>query len=220
MSVDAIVKSPVQSDIKLPNPETEYQKGLQISIQEWARQIYNALMNSTDLDTIYTRLDGVNSPFTGPIYFSGNGSGLPYGGIHVHDASAAQTVPTGATYTKLTHYADNDLALNVTPDAANDKITITKAGVYLLNCSLNFSDDTNNVEWRIAPFLNAVEQDHIHVVRKIGTAGDVGSASMTGFIDVTTVPWDLDIRGRHDKGGNIDIIVEYSNFNVTMVGGT
>lgn len=141
-----------------------------------------------------------------------------FGGIHVHDNAVAQTIPTGATYTKLTHFADDDAASDMTPDAANDKITVTVAGNYLLNCSLNFSDDTNNVEWRCAPFIEGVEWDAIHIVRKIGTAGDVGSASMSGIITVSSVPADVDIRGRHDNGGNIDITVEYSNFSLVYVG--
>lgn len=143
-----------------------------------------------------------------------------FGGIHVHDNSTAQSIPTGTTYTKLTHFSDNDPASNVTPDAANDKITFTKTGYYLVNCSLNFSDDTNNVEWRVAPFLNGVEYDSIHIVRKIGTAGDVGSASFSGIIDVTTAGWDLDVRARHNYGSDVDLTVEYSNLSVIYLGET
>src|SRR5512139_2716087 len=84
-----------------------------------------------------------------------------FGGIHVHDASAAQSIATGTTYTKLTCYTDNNAAQNVTPDAANDKITLTIAGYYQVSGSFNFADGTNNVVWRIAPFLNGTEQDHI-----------------------------------------------------------
>lgn len=141
-----------------------------------------------------------------------------FGGIHVHDNAVAQSVPTGAAYTKLTHFVDNDASNDMTPDADNDKITITTPGNYLLNCSMNFSDGTNNVTWYIAPFLDGVEWDAIHVVRKIGTAGDVGSASMSGIITVDTVPVDLDIRGRHNNGGSIDLTMVYSNLSLVYVG--
>lgn len=143
-----------------------------------------------------------------------------YGGIHAHDGSTAQTIPTGATYTKLTSFMDNNLESNVSSDAANDKITITETGVYQVSASLNFTDDTNNTEWKCSPFLGGVEQDSIHIVRKIGTAGDVGSASMTGTIDVTSASTDLDMRCRHDAGGNVDITVEYSNLNIQYLGET
>lgn len=141
-----------------------------------------------------------------------------FGGIHVHDNAVSQTVATGAGYTKLTCYSDNDPSSSMTPDAANNKITITSTGYYLVNCSLNFADDTNNVEWRIAPFLDGVEVDSIHIVRKIGTAGDVGSASFSGILTVNSVPVDLDVRARHDDLGSVDITVEYSNLSLVFVG--
>lgn len=141
-----------------------------------------------------------------------------FGGIHVHDNAVAQSVPTGATYTKITAFADNGPSSNMTPDAANDKITVTEAGYYLCNCSLNFSDGTNNVTWFAAPFIDGVEFDSIHIVRKIGTAGDVGSASMSGILTVSTAPVDIDIRVRHDNGGSINITVVYANLSLVYIG--
>jgi hypothetical protein len=143
-----------------------------------------------------------------------------YAEIHVHDNEAAQTISSGASYSKLTHFADNGAASNCTADAANDQISFSKTGYYLVNGSFSFECDTNNVEWKMAAFLNGVEQDQIHLVRKIGTAGDVGSASFTGLIDVTTAAWDLDVRGRHDNGGSVDLTVVYANLNVLYLGDT
>lgn len=137
--------------------------------------------------------------------------------IHVHDGVAAQSIATGATYTKLTAYTDNGHTLNLTPDAANDKITITKTGYYHLNCSLNFMSGSANIVWHMAPFLNGVEEDEIHVNRKTTVAGDVGGASMSGVVVVNAVPVDLDIRARHDSGGAVNITVTYSNLNVVKI---
>lgn len=143
-----------------------------------------------------------------------------FGGIHVHDASAAQSIPTGTTYTKLTCFTDNNDSSNMTPDAANDKITITVAGYYAVVGAFQFQCGTNNVVWRLSPFLAGVEQDSIHVKRKIGTAGDVGSTCMTGIIDVTSAPMDLDVRTRHDNAGSVDITVEYANLTLFYLGPT
>ncbi len=143
-----------------------------------------------------------------------------FAAIHCHDASTAQNVATGATYAKITAFTDNGFSANCTADAANDKITITKAGYYKVSGAVSFSDDTNNVTWFGSAFLNGTEQDQIHFTRKIGTAGDVGNAGMTGIIDVTTVPWDVDLRMRHDAGGTIAITVSYANINVEYVGET
>ena len=140
-----------------------------------------------------------------------------FGGIHVHDAAAVQAIADGVAYTKLTCYTDNGPSSNVTPDAANDKITLTVAGYYLVNCSLNFSAG-NNKTFYIAPFLGGVEQDSIHIVRKIGTAGDVGSASFSGILTVAAVPVDLDVRARHDDVAPINLTMIYSNLSVHYVG--
>lgn len=161
---------------------------------------------------------GTTSPRTkldvnGNIY--GNGT---YAEIHVHDASTAQSIPTGATYTKLTAYTDNGLSNNCTPDATNDKITITKTGRYRIDGSFNFSAGTANTQWLIALFAGGVEMDNIHITRQISTAGDIGSASFTGFIEITTKNTDIDVRARHDNGSAVDLTVQYSNLNVHYIG--
>jgi len=144
-----------------------------------------------------------------------------FGGIDVHnDSAAAQSIPTGTTYTKCTGFANNGPANEVTPDASNDKITLTRAGLYQVTVALQFSCGTNSVEWWLAPYLNAVEVDTIHVKQKLGTAGDLVSAAMVGVIDVATAPWDLDIRARHDNGGAVDLTIEYGNVSVIYLGET
>lgn len=140
-----------------------------------------------------------------------------FAGIHVHDASTAQSIATGATYTKLTAFTDNSASLNCTADVANDKITITKTGYYLILGSFNFSSGTANVVWRVAPFLNGVELDEIHVNRKTGAAGDVGSASFCGVYSVSTANLDIDCRARHDNGSAVNLTITYANFLVAKI---
>jgi len=162
----------------------------------------------------------VNGNFTGNVQAVQVYENGTFAEIYVADNSTAQTIGTGTTYTKLTFFDSNGESSNCTSDQANNKITFTKTGKYKVSCSLNFQNDTNNTIWRIAAFLNGVEQDKIHIKRKISVAGDVGSASMTGIIDVTTTTWDLDIRARHDKAGDVDITMEYANLNVEYLGNT
>lgn len=142
-----------------------------------------------------------------------------FGGIHVHDNAVAQSIPTGATYTKLTAFADNsDGFSDVIPDAANDKITLNTAGYYLVNCSLNFMAGTANVVWWASVFIGGVEYDQIHVHDKLTIASSVTSASMSGPLKVETVPVDIDIRFRHDSGGAVNLTVTYANFSVAYLG--
>jgi hypothetical protein len=140
--------------------------------------------------------------------------------IHVHDNTTAQSIPTGATYTKCTLFADNGESANCTPDVTNDKITITKAGKYRISGAMSFTAGTNNVVFKGAPFLAGVEIDNIHWERKVSTGSDIGSASFTGFIDVTADNTDLDFRVAHDAGGAVDFTLKYGNLNVELVGTT
>ena len=140
--------------------------------------------------------------------------------IHVADASTAQSIATGATYTKITAFTDNGFSSNCTADVANDKITFTKTGIYRVDGQASMDSGTNNVTFKVAAFLNGVEQDQVHFQRKMSVASDIGSGSFTGFIDVTTVGWDLDMRARHDNGGSVNLTIEYGNLNVSYVGET
>jgi hypothetical protein len=150
---------------------------------------------------------------TGCIQYRGT-----YAGIYVADASTAQAIATGTTYTKSTAFTTNGSASNCTSDAANDKITITKTGHYLVNCPVSFSAGTSNVVWKMTAFWNNVEQSQIHTTRKISTGGDVGSTTITGILNVTSVPTDLDIRFRHDQGGSENVTVVYSNLTAIYIG--
>lgn len=143
-----------------------------------------------------------------------------YAGIYVADASTAQSIAAGASYVKSTAFTTDGFSANCTPASATDKITITKTGKYRVSNSCSFTSGTNLVTFRGVAFLNGVEQSQCHWVRKVGTAGDVGSASFNEFVDVTSVPWDLDFRIRHDNIGAIDFTIIYGSLNVEYVGET
>jgi hypothetical protein len=141
-----------------------------------------------------------------------------YAGIHVHGNATPQSIATGAAYTKATAFADNGLSRNATPDVANDKITITIPGRYRISGQTSFSSGTANVVWFGSVFWNGVEQDQVHWSRKTSSSGDVGSASFNGFIEVTSVPTDVDFRVRHDNAGSINITVSYGTLTVKYLG--
>lgn len=143
-----------------------------------------------------------------------------FGELYVDEGSTATTVATGATYVKLVQFTDAGQSLNCTADSINDKITITTPGRYRVSCSVSFTSSTNNTIVYMAAFLDGVEQDNLHLLRKVGTGGDNGNAGFTGFIDVTTAPVDLDLRARHDQPGNVDVTLYYGNLNVEYVGTT
>lgn len=143
-----------------------------------------------------------------------------FAGIHVHDGSTAQSIPTGTTYTKLTGFTDNGASANCTADAANDKITITLTGYYRVCFHVSATSGTNNLTWKCAAFLGGVEQNEAHAQQKIGTAGDSQNMSACAIIDVTSVPADLDLRVRHSDGSSADFTPVYMNMTAQYVGAT
>lgn len=141
-----------------------------------------------------------------------------YAEIHCHDAAVAQSIPTGATYTKVTAFTDNGLSANCTADAANDKITITKAGKYRVEGTFSFTCGTNGVIIKGSAFLGGTEQNNVHFEDKVGTGSDVRNAGFTGIVNASSVPVDLDFRIRHDNGGSVNYTFAYANINCSMVG--
>ena len=141
-----------------------------------------------------------------------------YGEIYAHEGTTPQDILTGAGYTKATSFLSNGQSSNTTPDHTTDVVTITKVGVYKIECSLSFTGAGVNVNWFGAVFVNDAEQDQIHFERKINTGGDYGSTQFGGYISVTSAPIDVDLRFRHDDGSDRAITVRYANLNVKRIG--
>lgn len=140
-----------------------------------------------------------------------------YAEIYFADASTSQSIPTGATYTKIIAFTNNGLYENCTPNAANDKIDITVIGRYRVDGSFSSYAGTNSITLRTSIFLDGVEQSKIHTIRKFGTATDISTGSFSGFIDVQTVPASIDVRVRHDNGSSVDLTTVYGNLNVEKI---
>ena len=140
---------------------------------------------------------------------------IGYAGIHTHGNATAQSIANGATYIKVINFMDNDPARNCTPDYINNQITVNVAGIYKIEGAFSFSA-SNNVTFFGSGFLDGVELEEIHFTRKIGTAGDVGSASFTGLVSVTAGQV-VDFRVRHSDTGAVDTTFSYMNFNVVKV---
>lgn len=171
-----------------------------------------SLGNMQSEDIVLNNHSGINNALNEQV--------VAFGGIHVHDNNTAQSVPTGTTYTKITQFDNNNNCYrNVTQDVSNNQLKIKRKGCYLINATFNFESGTPNVIWRIAPFVNGVEIDQIHIYRKTSSAGDAGSATMTGHYDFN-VGDVIDCRVRHDNGSAVNFTTEYANFNITYVGGS
>lgn len=140
-----------------------------------------------------------------------------YGEIYVSDNGTPQTIPSGATYTKITLFDSDGHCENMACDVTNDKITITHGGHYFISGAYSISAGIANVLFRGAVFFNEAEEDQCHWYRKIGTAGDQGSTSLSCIIDARALG-DLDFRVRHSSGGDVDMTIYYGNLSAFYVG--
>jgi len=140
-----------------------------------------------------------------------------YGEIYTYDNSTAQSIPPGATFTKLTGWTNNGLSCDSTPDYANGKITINSPGKHRLVASFSISSGTNNVVFDFTAFVNGVAQDNLLLRHKISVAGDTGNMIINGFIDLSAGD-EVDIRARHDNASDVDLTVEYANFSLHFIG--
>ena len=142
-----------------------------------------------------------------------------YAEIYYSDASTAQSIPTGTTYTKWTAFTNDGEENNCTADAANDKITITEAGVYAVQGNFSSSCGTNAVVLHTALFVGGVEVSKIHKIATFSVQNNAQSGSISGLIYVAPadVPVDVDIRLRHDNGGSVDFTGIYGNLTVYKI---
>ena len=143
---------------------------------------------------------------------------LPFGEIYTADNTTAQTIPTGTDYTKLTALNTAGEYRGVTIDAVNNKIILPSAGYYKVEVTGSSKLDTANVALRTALFLNGAEVSKIHSVRRIPTANDESTTAIGGIIQVTSANSYIDVRVRHDNGGDVDLTTRYANLNVTYIG--
>lgn len=102
-----------------------------------------------------------------------------YGMIYVDDGSTDQT-GIGTALVKLTGFANNGIAVGTTPDHTNDQITVGTAGVYLVGLQASFSGSIL-AEFKAYIYKNMANTGFgFH--RKLGTLGDVGSASVAALV--------------------------------------
>lgn len=139
-----------------------------------------------------------------------------FGGIHVHGNATSQSIPNGASYTKIINFSDNDPSSNVTPDAANNKLTILKDGKYRVEGSFSMAASVGNITSFGSVFLNGIEIESLHFSRKISTSGDIGNAGVSGIITLSEND-EVDFRVRHDSGSNVNFTFSYMNLNLSRV---
>ena len=153
--------------------------------------------------------------FTGIVTHPGT-----FAGIYVYDGITAQAVAAGSTPILLTCFntatGANGLSNDCTSVKASNKITVTRAGTYLINYSISYTS-SNNTVWEFYAFNDGTQLAGTGAMSKIATGADTQCVSGNGYAAVAAGK-DIDLRGYHSDGGSTNITVSHGNLTVTRVG--
>ena len=113
------------------------------------------------------------------------GDSTDYGEIYVQGNSTGQTTNASAgTFDKVTQFDSNGVSRNCTNTAASDQITVANAGKYIAHLEASFSG-TLSAEIKLRFAINGTTVAKSESARKLGTGGDVGSASCHCILDLS-----------------------------------
>lgn len=114
------------------------------------------------------------------IFIDGVEVGPVYGAISVDDAEVGQSLVDKALWYKIDQFDADGVALQTTPDHANDQITVLAPGVFAISFAFSFNDSAN-VTYHIAVYIDGVVDTMLKIQRRIGAGNDVGSATISGL---------------------------------------
>jgi hypothetical protein len=128
------------------------------------------------------------------------GASVEYGEIY-NNSTGTAVVALSTSWQKITgSFQGNAISsTNITPDYDDDRITVNHVGVLFVGIQASFSGG-NNAVIEGAVYVDGVRQEPIRFRRKLGSTGDVGSASASGIINVTGSPVDVELYAKADSG--------------------
>lgn len=98
-----------------------------------------------------------------------NVTAATYGEIYVTGGTTPQTFANAGTFYKVTGFTTDGLFNGVTPNAANDRVTIDTAGDYLVQFFITMTDSNNRTftfrcfnETTNTAYVNTVVKTHSH----------------------------------------------------------
>lgn len=150
-----------------------------------------------------------------------NGTLYSYGTFAEMFYSSTTTITqsiTNGSKVKVTVFNTVGQKNDCSTDLSQDEILITKKGRYKVTLSLSYASGTNNVTWTAYVFQNDNEVENIHSTGNTANANTMRSTSLSGIINVDTVPCSVDYRVSHDYGSAVDLIFRYCHIMVEYLG--
>lgn len=160
-----------------------------------------ALSTWSDDDLIYVVDDPSGSPLPRKMTLA-NLMQKAWGQIGVDEGSTTQAL-TAATFAKVSQFDENGQSKNTTPDHANDKITITNAGLYVVAFSLSATTGAA-ADLDAAIYWNgSITKIRGEATSASGTA--IVCVSASGVLNVTTGATDLELWARSSVTNSLGV---------------
>lgn len=143
------------------------------------------------------------------------GVGIAFGSMYTTNGATSQTLDTiGAFEDLVSHFDTAGAYANMDVDPANAAFTVHIPGEYHLDSALSFSGSSGAL-LEVAAFINGSIEPSVWVQRKLGTGGDVGSASLGGIL--TLAANDVVTIGATSNGAADTIQVDVGNVSMSYI---
>jgi hypothetical protein len=151
------------------------------------------------------------------LIFYGSGVGFPYGEIYIDNGTETLTLTT--SFAKVVNFdteGANGIYNLMTPDKANNKLTITIAGTYRVHAK--FSGKSTKVSAvYLAVFIDGVEQNNIE--SEVNTVENGQLCVVAEGLVTIAANKDIDIRLKYSGAEAAVVTCAHVNLHAVMVGG-
>jgi hypothetical protein len=172
---------------------------------------------------IYLGSNLIQDEATGDTYWTGDGAGIPYGSCWGNEIAWSQATAAQNTWYNISDadMTDGSGGLNLMTHDGSGKITVTKAGRYLISYSISMSGSVANDHYmsgiEISGSGAAVSDGQCHY--ELRTANQEICLSSMAILDLAASAT-IEVAVATTDANTPTLSVDHLNIAVTMVGGT
>lgn len=163
----------------------------------------------SDANEVFQIDDNRNADLFGYLQQSGI-----YGEILTEDNTTPQTIPTGASNTKITSYNVAGLFSNMSPDYINNEITLFVTARYKIIVTVVFETTTIGDLWHFSAVKNGTVEA---ITQPRSSNGSIDTVVLSKIVE-GSLNDDFDLRVRHDNAGSLDIKILSSVYSIIYAG--
>jgi hypothetical protein len=127
-----------------------------------------------------------------------------YASIYVAGAAITMDPADFTAYTQLTGFTALGPSYNCSGDFANNKISVSLLGDYLVNCGLSFSG-TPSSTFTVKPYYVGLPAPGIQSAQRVSAVGDTSFIACNGLVACTGIG-DITVYAAGDGAGDTMLI--------------